>query len=72
MVEERLLDVKAVSLALGLCDRTIRRMVRTGQVPRPVKLGQGIRWQSSVLDQWMRNGCQPVQPVQPTADAVDA
>ncbi len=61
MAEEKLLNVQDVSLALGLSDRTIRRMVRTGQVPPPLKLGQGIRWQSSVLDSWMRGGCQPVQ-----------
>ncbi len=61
MTEEKLLDVRAVSLALGLSDRTIRRMVRNGQVPPPLKLGQGIRWQSSVLDSWMRSGCQQVQ-----------
>ncbi len=63
MGDERLLDVRQVSLALGLSDRSIRRMVRSGLVPRPVKLGQGIRWQSTVLDQWMRGGCKPVEQV---------
>ena len=67
-MDEKLLDVKAVSMSLGLSSRTIRRMVRAGQVPAPVRLGQGIRWQSTVLDQWMRGGCKPV-PTEQVAES---
>ena len=58
---ERLL-VGANNLAWALdCDSaTIHRWARTGLMPKPLKVGNSVRWDVRIIRQWINDGCQPV------------
>ena len=52
-----LLDVNAVAALLGASSRTVRRLADCGRMPRPVSLGRMVRWQRSVIEEWISEGC---------------
>ncbi len=52
-----LLDVNAVAALLGASSRTVRRLADCGKMPRPVSLGRIVRWQRSVVEEWISQGC---------------
>ncbi len=52
-----LLDVNAVAALLGASSRTVRRLADCGRMPRPVSPGRIVRWQRSVVEDWIRQGC---------------
>ncbi len=56
-----LLDVNAVAALLGSSSRTVRRLADWGRMPRPVSLGRMVRWQRSVIEEWIREGCPRVE-----------
>lgn len=60
--EGLLLDTKAVSKLLKLGDRTIYRMSHSGVMPAPIKIGGAVRWSREVIEKWIAEGCQPVEP----------
>lgn len=53
----QLVSVDEVSEMLSVSKRTIWRMLSSGLVPRPVKIGGSVRWNLSVLREWIHNGC---------------
>jgi len=55
-----LVDVRCVAEMLGCSTAHVRRMVKSGQMPRPVKLGSLVRWRREELDAWIENGCPDV------------
>lgn len=52
-----LLNVKQVAALLNCSQRHVYRLAESGQMPRPIKLGQLVRWSRSTLDEWIVNGC---------------
>jgi predicted DNA-binding transcriptional regulator AlpA len=56
-----LLDVNAVAALIGASSRTVRRLADWGRMPRPVSLGRMVRWQRSVIEEWIRGGCPRVE-----------
>ena len=52
-----LLTVHDLSGKLNCSTRHIYRLVDTGRIPQPVKLGALLRWVRSDVDQWVTNGC---------------
>jgi excisionase family DNA binding protein len=52
-----LLDVNAVASLLGTSSRTVRRLADWGRMPRPISLGRMVRWQRSVIEEWISEGC---------------
>ena len=52
-----LLDVYAVAALLGASSRTVRRLADWGRMPRPISLGRMVRWQRSVVEEWISEGC---------------
>ncbi len=59
--KSELLDVNAVAALLGASSRTVRRLVDWGRMPRPISLGRMVRWQRSVIEEWIREGCPRVE-----------
>jgi excisionase family DNA binding protein len=49
-----LLDVRAVAGVLGCSTRHVYRMADAGRMPRPLKLGQLVRWRRGELLGWDR------------------
>lgn len=58
-VEAELLDVKAVAGLLGCSTRHIHRLADAGRMPRPLKLGQLVRWRRAEVLDWIGDGCRP-------------
>jgi excisionase family DNA binding protein len=50
-------SVADVGRALGLCDRTIRRLIDQGRIPGCFKIGRSVRFHSDQIDAWVRDGC---------------
>jgi excisionase family DNA binding protein len=48
-----LMTVKEVAKYLKLTDLTIRRKVKTGELPY-IKMGRSIRFEKSEIDAWVR------------------
>jgi predicted DNA-binding transcriptional regulator AlpA len=59
--KSELLDVNAVAALIGASSRTVRRLADWGRMPRPVSLGRMVRWQRSVIEEWIREGCPRVE-----------
>ena len=54
-----LLDINTVAERLGCSPRHIRRLVNSGDMPAPIKLGKLSRWDSESIDAWIAGGCLP-------------
>ena len=52
-----LLDVREVATLLHCSKRHVMRMSDMGRIPRPVKLGQLVRWRRAELLSWLNSGC---------------
>ncbi|MCK4340917.1 MAG: helix-turn-helix domain-containing protein [Phycisphaerae bacterium] len=58
-----LLDVGAVAGLLRCSRRHVYRLSDAGRLPRPIKLGQLVRWRRASLNEWLAAGCPPVRSV---------
>jgi excisionase family DNA binding protein len=54
-----LLKIDEVAGLLGCSRRTVRRLVATGQMPAPLRIGSLIRWPKEVIETWIARGCPP-------------
>ena len=53
---DQLLTRHQVEKKLQLTTSTIYRLMRAGQLPEPIKLGNKVvRWHAGELDEWLRN-----------------
>jgi excisionase family DNA binding protein len=48
-----LLGIRAVARLLGCSSRHVTRLAKTGQIPRPVKLGRLVRWRRGELNAFL-------------------
>ena len=51
--QDRLIDLKVLAGLLGVCARTIHRLVAAGELPPPAKVGRASRWFISDVDRYM-------------------
>jgi excisionase family DNA binding protein len=56
-----LLTARDCARLLRCSVRHIYRLTDSGAMPRPVRLGQLVRWSRRVLLEWLANGCRPVR-----------
>jgi len=52
-----LLTVEEVARLTKFNKRSISRMRINGEIPEPDQVGKSPRWQSTVIINWMANGC---------------
>ena len=50
-------DVRQVAKTLGISPRHVARLVEFGEMPKPVHLGNLVRWNVDVVRQWITAGC---------------
>ena len=50
---DRLIDLKVMATMLGVCARTVHRLVAAGELPPPAKVGRASRWFMSEIDSYM-------------------
>lgn len=55
--ESALITAKEVASLLGISVRSVWRMESSQQLPSAVRLGGLVRWQRSVIMQWIADGC---------------
>jgi len=56
-----LVSVEQVSAMLTCSRRHVYRMSDAGRMPAPVRLGNLVRWNREVIENWIANGCKPVR-----------
>ncbi len=56
-----LMDVKDLAQRLNCSDRTVWRLVDSGQMPVPLNLGRLKRWDPAAIDRWIVDGCPRVR-----------
>ncbi|MBN2559400.1 MAG: helix-turn-helix domain-containing protein [Phycisphaerae bacterium] len=61
VVSAELLDVRAVASLLDCSSRHIYRLSDAGRMPRPLKLGQLVRWRRAEVLDWIAGGCRSVR-----------
>ena len=54
---KQLLSVKEVAITLSVSQRHLWRMKSAGKLPKPVKVGECVRWLSSDIEAWLQMGC---------------
>jgi prophage regulatory protein len=59
MIENQLLTVEDLAKLLHVSVRTVWRLRRNASLPRPVKIGGGVRWRISDVRAWIEQGCKP-------------
>lgn len=52
-----LLTVKDVAAALKVSTRQIWKMLSSGKLVEPVRLGRSVRWRAGDIAEWIRLGC---------------
>ena len=58
-VGDQIMLISAASLAeqLDVSVRTVWRLLSSGKIPDPVKVGGSVRWRSNDIFAWIRDGC---------------
>ena len=56
-IETMLATADEVAAMLGVSTRTVWRLLSSGQLVEPVRLGGSVRWRLDEVRQWINNGC---------------
>jgi len=51
VADRRLLTIVEVSIIFGVCGRTVNRLVASGELPQPIKVGRTSRWLQEDIDE---------------------
>lgn len=54
---ERLIDVKVVAARLDLSERMVWKLLGSGRLPQPVRIGRSVKWKTSSIDRFLACGC---------------
>ena len=52
-----LLTTSQVGELLGCSTRHLHRLVDSGRLPRPIRLGRLLRWDQRLIRRWIDSGC---------------
>jgi excisionase family DNA binding protein len=51
---QQMMSYRELGTALNLSERTLRRMLASGDLPQPLRLGRSVRWPSELIDAWLQ------------------
>ena len=57
----RLVDVRVIAARLSLSTRQVWRLADSGSMPNALYIGRSRRWREREINQWIANGCRPVE-----------
>ena len=57
IASSRLLTVDDVAGILRCSSRHVYRLADSGRMPQPIRIGSLVRWQPSVIESWIAQGC---------------
>lgn len=60
--EMRLIAADELASMLDVSTRTVWRLLSTGRLVQPVRLGGSVRWRLDEVRDWIKNGCPAVTP----------
>ena len=52
-----LLTVKEVAGCLKVSSRQVWKLIASGRLPQPMRLGRSVRWRGDDLSMFVENGC---------------
>ncbi|WP_299636349.1 helix-turn-helix domain-containing protein [uncultured Ruegeria sp.] len=52
--ENTLLNVKDVAGMLNIGVSTVWRHAKSGNIPKPLRVGGSVRWRKSALEEWVK------------------
>ena len=55
--KQLLLTADSVARVLAISKRSLWRLVSTGRIIKPIKLGGSVRWREEELRKWVAGGC---------------
>lgn len=56
-----LMRVGEVAEKLRVSVRTVWRLHSSGRIPKPLRLGNNVRWRSNEIADWISSGCPEVK-----------
>ena len=59
-VERLLIGANNLAWCFDVDAATIHRWAKTGVMPKPLKVGNSVRWDVQTIRDWIDNGCDPV------------
>ena len=59
--QPRFLTVDDIARMLTCSPRHVRRLVDSGRMPAPLRLGRLCRWRADVIAEWIDAGCPRVE-----------
>jgi excisionase family DNA binding protein len=57
-----LLTIRELAKILKVSQRSIWRLVASGKLVEPLRVGGSIRWRRDDIRNWIDNGCEQVSP----------
>jgi predicted DNA-binding transcriptional regulator AlpA len=58
--ERLLVGANALAWCMDCDPTTLKRWAAKGLMPKPIKIGNSIRWDAQTIRAWIDGGCQPV------------
>ena len=58
----QLLTINDVAEILKISQRSIWRLVASGKLVAPLRVGGSIRWKREDIREWIDSGCEPKEP----------
>lgn len=52
-----LIDKDVIASLLDVSPRSVQRYIPQGKVPRPIRVGKGLRWRLNEILDWIAAGC---------------
>ena len=53
----QMIQAEAFAQMLQLSTRTLWRLLSTGELIEPVRLGRSVRWRLAEVERWIEEGC---------------
>jgi len=51
--QDQLLRATEVAILLGIAERTLSRLVKAGEVPKPTRIGNSVRFSRAAVMAWL-------------------
>ena len=52
-----LINAHELAEILGISQRTIWRLISTGKLIQPIRIGTSVRWRLDQVNEWIESGC---------------
>jgi len=52
-----LMNLEITAAMFGISTRHMKRLVKKGEFPSPVRLGRCVRWSRKDIEEWIAGGC---------------